>query len=80
MSTRLPIDDGEPFISQLEKAMKAMDADLVEANLPKLEDLIALYQDRIFELAKLQARAREIRDRHERPATKRIRKTERGGL
>lgn len=71
MPTRSPMDDGEPFIAKLEEAMEANDADFIEANLPQLEKLIGLYQDRIFELARLQGRAREIRDRHERPADKR---------
>ena len=61
----LPSQDGEPFIAKLEEAQADGDADFVEPNMPRLEQMIALYQERIFEIARLQQRAREIRDRHE---------------
>ena len=68
MSIRLPYKDGEPFIEKLEEAVEAGDADFIEANMKRLEGLIAQYQDRIYELARLQQRAREIREQHEPPA------------
>jgi hypothetical protein len=43
---QLPIDSGEAFIAQLEQAVVAGDADFVDANLPRVENLIALYQNR----------------------------------
>ena len=69
---KLPYLDGTPFITRMEQAIEAGDADFVEANMPRLESLIARYQDRIHELAQLQYRARLVRDRHEPPADKRI--------
>jgi len=72
MPTRLPIQDAEPFIAKLEQAVQEGDADFIEANMPRLERLIALYQERIHELAQLQYRARTIREQHEPPAGKRL--------
>lgn len=72
MPTRLPMCDGELFIAKLEAAMEDNDCAFIEANMPRLEKLIAFYQDRSYELAKLQQRARVIRDRHEPPASRRI--------
>ena len=69
---QLPIDGGESFIGQLEEAVAEGDANFIDANLPRLENLIALYQDRIFELANIQHRARLIRNQHERPAVDRM--------
>lgn len=71
---KLPYRDGEPFIAKLEQGVEAGDADFIEANMPQLEKLIALYQDRIHELAQLQYRARLVRERHEPPASKRQRR------
>ena len=39
-----------------------------------MEDLIAQYQEQIHELAKLEHAARVIRDSHEPPAEKRLRR------
>jgi hypothetical protein len=61
MAITLPMNDGEPFIAKLEEAVESGDADFVERNLPRLEQLIAQYQDRIYALVKLQQRARGIR-------------------
>lgn len=64
--------DGEAFIARLEQSIEEGNADHVEANMDRLERLIAQYQDRIYELTSLQYRARLIRDRHEPSAEKRI--------
>ena len=70
--TRLPyLDDGEAFIANLERAIEAGDAEHVEQNMPRLECLIGLLQQRTHELARLQYRARLVRDRHEPPAERR---------
>jgi hypothetical protein len=68
---KLPFQDGVPFIETCKKAIEAGDADFIEANMDRLEELIARFQDRSYQLAKLQQRAREIRDRHEPSAQKR---------
>jgi hypothetical protein len=68
---QLPIDSGEAFIAQLEQAVMDGDADFIDKNIPSLRQLIARYQDRIFELAKLQQRAREVLEQHEPSAAKR---------
>jgi hypothetical protein len=70
-TVKLPFQDGEPFIETCEKAIEAGDADFIEANMDRLEDLISGFQDRIYQLTKLQQRAREVRDRHEPSAEKR---------
>ena len=66
--------DGEPFIAKLEAAAAEGDADFIEVNTPRLEKLIALLQERAHELARLQYRARLIRDSHEPRAAKRVRR------
>ena len=71
MATKLPMHDGEPFIARLEQAVEEGDAEFIEANMPRLERSIAKLQDRIYELAKLQQRARLVREQHEPPASKR---------
>jgi hypothetical protein len=63
--------DGEPFIAALEQAQGAGHLDHVEANLPRLECLIARLQNRQIELAELQYRACQIRDMYEPRATRR---------
>jgi hypothetical protein len=65
--------DGEPFIARLEAATEAGDADFIEVNMPKLERLTALYQERLHELAQLQYRARVICEQHGPPASARRR-------
>jgi hypothetical protein len=40
--------------------------------MPRIEALIAMFQERSFELAKMQQRLREVRDRHEPPAEQRL--------
>jgi predicted short-subunit dehydrogenase-like oxidoreductase (DUF2520 family) len=65
MATRLPINDGGEFIAGLEAALAKGDVDYIERHLPRLERLIAQYQIRIYELAQLQYRAMQIRERHE---------------
>lgn len=47
--TRLPINDGEPFIATMERASEEGDADFVAANMDRLERLIARLQDRAYE-------------------------------
>lgn len=64
--TRLPMQDGEPFIATLEQyGIEQADPDYVAANVPKLRKLIAALQERIHELTLLQYRARVILDKHE---------------
>ena len=63
--TQLGHLDGQPFIAKLEQAVEQGDADFIERNMPRLEKLIARLQDRAYELAPLQARAREAREQHE---------------
>jgi len=72
MRTRLPWHDGEPFIAKLEQAIDEGNCHFIEANMPRLERLIGLLQDRCGELTQLQYRARVVRDRHEPPASKRL--------
>ena len=67
MPAKLPIRDGEPFIAALEQAHAEGNAEFIERHMARLERLIAQYQDRTFELSKLQYRARQIRELHERP-------------
>jgi len=76
--TRLPPLDGKPFLAKLEEAQAEGDADHVERNMPRLEQMIGLYQDRAYEIAQLQYRARLVRDRHEPSAEKRSRGGQRG--
>lgn len=57
--------DGEPFITALERASEAGNGDFVPANMDQLETLIAQLQDRGYEHAELQGRARLVRDSHE---------------
>jgi hypothetical protein len=73
MPTKLPADDAEPFIRKLEEAQQAGDADFIEANMPRLEALIRKLQDRSFAVARMALRARQVRDRHEPAAEKRLR-------
>ena len=53
----------EPFLIALEQGQDRNDVAYLSANLPKLEKLIAELQEKQFRLAKLQYRARLIRDR-----------------
>ena len=71
MPTKPTYLDGAPFIARMEQAIDAGDADFVEANMPRLESLIARYQDRIHKLAQLQYRARKAKEMHEPPADRR---------
>jgi len=57
--------DHGPFIAALERASEAGNADYVAANMDRLERMIAQFQDRGYEIAELQGRARVVRDRHE---------------
>ena len=61
----LPIADGTAFIETLEQAVEDGNADLISANLPKLKDYVTMYQNRIFQLAKIQFRACTILEQHE---------------
>ncbi len=63
--------DGEPFIASIEKAIKAGDADFVEANMPRLERLIGRLQNRVAELVQLLYRTRKAKELHEPPADRR---------
>ena len=63
--TRLPYKDGEPLIRQLEEAFEAGDGDFIDANIDRLRALVARLQDRQYELAQLQYRARTILVKHE---------------
>ena len=60
------------FIAKLEQAIDEGNADFIEANMPRQEEIIGLLQDRSHELAQMQYRARVVRDRHEPPAEKRV--------
>jgi hypothetical protein len=68
----LPIADGTAFLKTLEQAVEEGDADLIAANLPKLKRYISMYQDRIYQLAKVQQRARDILNQHEPSAEERL--------
>jgi hypothetical protein len=57
--------DGELFIARLERAQAEGDTDFVAAHMARLEQLIAHYMDRTYELSKLQYLARMIREHHE---------------
>ena len=70
--TTLDYLDGEPFIAAMEKAQDEGNLDFVQANMPRLERLIARHQDRAYELAQLQYRARMIREHHEPGSAKRV--------
>ena len=72
MPTKLPMHDGEPFIAKLEQAIEDGGAAFVEANMPRLKQLIKKLQDRAYEIAQIQYRARVVRERHEPPAGKRM--------
>ena len=63
--TTLGYLDGEPFLASLERAQADGDTEFVAAHMPRLERLVAQYQDRIYELSKLQYRARMIHEHHE---------------
>ena len=52
-----------PFLKALEQGQERNDVAYLSANLPKLEKLIAELQEKQFQLADLQYRARSIRDR-----------------
>ena len=66
-----PIGTVSFFIAHLEQAQMEGDIGLVSLQIPWIERLIAQYQDPIFELRKLQYRARLIRERHKPAADKR---------
>ncbi len=71
MPAKLPFQDGESFIEKMEQAAQEGEADLIKENIPKLRQIVHLYQERALELAKLQLRARTILEKHEPPADKR---------
>jgi hypothetical protein len=71
MGTGIGYLDGEPFVSALEQAQAEGRLGFVEANMPRLEWLIARYQDRAYELAQLQYRAQMVRRRYEPRAERR---------
>ena len=70
--TKLPFQDGERFIETCEQAVQEGDAGFISKNLPKLQKLIGQYQDRAYELAQLQHRARVVVDQHEPSAETRL--------
>jgi len=53
----------EPFPTALEQGQEESDVSYLWANMPKLGKLIAELQEKQFQLADLQYRARSIRDR-----------------
>lgn len=57
LTMKLPLLDGEPFIKMLEQGIEDGRADYIEANMPRLREIILLYQERIAELSQLQYRA-----------------------
>ena len=54
---------------RMERAQAEGNLEFVETNMPRLERLIQQHMDRSHELAQLQQRARDVRDRHEPLAT-----------
>jgi len=73
MTSRLPhTHDGERFVAKLEQAIAEGNAAFVEANMVRLELLIAKLQARAHALAQMQYRARLVKGRHEPPAGKRM--------
>jgi hypothetical protein len=68
------MDSGQSFLAQLEQSVADGNADTIGANVPALRKLIGQYQDRIFELANLQFRARQILEQHEPSADERGRR------
>jgi hypothetical protein len=68
----LPIADGTAFLKTLEQAVEDGNPDLIAANLPKLKRYIRMYQDRIYQLAATQFRARTILEQHEPSAEDRL--------
>jgi len=65
MQTDAGYRDGELFLAKLEEAQAEGNTDFVAAHMPRLEQLIACYMDRTYELAQLQYRARMVREHHE---------------
>jgi len=63
--TNLGYRDGLSLIEALERAQEEGDLDTVSARMPAIERLIARLQERAYELAHLQYRARMIREKHE---------------
>lgn len=63
--TQIGHPDGERFIAALKRASQEGNADFVAANMDRLETLIAQLQDRGYEIAELQGRARVVWDKHE---------------
>jgi len=68
----LPIADGVAFLKTLEQAVSEGNADMIAANLPKLKEYISMYQERIYQLALAQQRARDILNQHEPSAADRL--------
>ena len=62
--THLGYRDGALFVAAMENAQEECDLEFVQANMPKLESLIAKYQERAYELAQLQYRARMVCEHH----------------
>ena len=55
----------EPFVARMEAASEGGDADFVAANMRRLEAVIAELMEYQYGLARLQHRARTVRERHE---------------
>ena len=55
----------EPFVAKMEQAQVEGHLDFVEANMPRLERLIAECMEWQVKIAELERRARIVRDRHE---------------
>lgn len=71
MPTKRIYRDGELFIAKMEQALDEGGIEFVEANMPRLERLIARLQDRQYEVAQIMHRAMMVRERHEPRADRR---------
>ena len=65
------VPERDPLIASLERGIDDGRPDFIGANIPRLEKLIADLQEASLRLARLQHRARIVRDRHEPPARER---------
>lgn len=74
MKAKLPMGDGEEFIAGLEVALEEGDTQYIDHHMPRLERLIGQYQSRTYELARLEYRARLVREQHEPSAHNRTKK------
>ena len=65
-AVRLPSQ--RDLLHTCDKAVAEGNPDFIAKSLPKLKRYVAMYQERIFQLAQAQQRARELIEQHEQPA------------